>query len=583
MARIVRDTLFADQVQLFLTDTLSDRLHQPPLSFANTFSTEVSRAAEYAQPPLRIVVGNPPSSIHVASKAPRTKIATMMDDLRPPSDRRSGRNNTLQAINNESYRFLRWSAARVLESGHGLLALVLPEPLVRSISFSVARQWLLRHFQDVWILHLDADGRVGGVGNSLFEVLQGRCVLFAVLNPSQPTDRATEVQTEETTTRAITSVRYCDISEWPRTEKIAFLENSVELSRFDDITVSEPEFLFTPSNTYPHILWQQCWPLHRSEGNEGVFRFRCSAIKLAPTSLLFHTDRQQLIARSMGILSPIQANLARWKDDWFKGQWRPPRLDKLTDEVRSAVFKAASGSAGSIVDYSFRPFNQGYAIIDEDVFRALARAPGDGTRARPELLAAYEHGAVGIAVVPATEDVDEGMNRFVTFAWYLPDNDLAARGSARVYCDIYPSEDSNPETIAGNTSGDIAELFDWAADPSGAVLYYTYAVMNSDAYLDTFEGALYRSGNPEIPPRVPVVADIDLRRQIASLGHEIADYEISTTDAPEIEGLKIEWPEGVGEFRLGNERKHELCSSSGTVTLTGTEGERAMITGVPEG
>lgn len=583
MASIIHDTPFANRIQLFLTDTLSDRLHQPPLAVANTFSTEVSRAAEYTRPPLRIVVGNPPSSIHVASEAPRAKIATMMDDLRPPPQRRSGRNNTLQAINNESYRFLRWSAARVLESGHGLLALALPEPFIRSISFSTAREWLLKHFQDVWILHLDADGRAGGVDNSLFDVLQGRCVLFAVLDPNQPADVATDTQAERGRSCETTAVRYCNISEWPRADKVAFLKNAVDLNQFDDVTVSDPEFLFTPSNTYPYALWQKCWPLHRSGGNEGIFRFRCSAIKLAPTSLLFHTDRQQLIARSRGVLSHQRTNLATWIDDWFKGQRRPPRLNKLTDEVRSTVAAAASGSADSIIDYSFRPFNQGYAIVDKGVFSALARAPGDGTRARPELLAAYAHGAVGIAVVPATEDVDEGMNRFVTFARYLPDNDLAARGSARVYCNFYPSEGSDSSTIAGNTTIDIAKLFNWAADPNDAVLYYTYAVMNSDTYLDTFEGALYRSGNPEAPPRIPVVADREQRRHIADLGSAIAACEESSADVPEIEGLDIEWPDDVGEFRLDNEGKHKLCSSSRTVVLTGTEGERAVITGVPEG
>ena len=583
MAKVVRDTPFAKRVRLFLTDTLSDRLHQPPLPKKNAFSDEIALAAECTRAPLRIVIGNPPSSIHVASGAPRTNIITMMDDLRPPPEKRSGRNNTLQAIRNESYRFLRWSAERVLESGGGLVALVLPEPFIRSISFSTARAWLLEHFQHVWILGLDADGRAGGASNSLFDVLQGRCVLFAVLNPKQPADMVTDSEAAGDTPRECTEIRICDISGLPKADKIAFLKTAVDVDQFDVIEVHEPEFLFTPSNTYPKLLWQNCWPLHRSGSDEGIFQFHCSAIKLAPTSLLFHTDRGQLIARSRELSRCQQGNLDRLINQWFKGQRRPPRSEKFTEDVRSALSDAVSGSPVNIVNYSFRPFSEGYALIDPKVFRALGKTSGAGTRARPELLAAYDHGAVGIAVVPATEDVDEEMYRFVTFAWHLPDNDLAARGSARVYCDIYPSDGADPGTVTGNVADDIAKFFDWATNPARAVLYYTYAVMNSDAYLDTFEGALFRSGNPDAPPRVPVVVDIERRRELTDLGRMIAKYEMPTTDGPEIEGLDIEWPAEVEEFILENENKHSLCSSSGTVTLTGANGVRVVISNVPQG
>ena len=583
MARAIDGTPFENRVQLFLTDTLSDRLQDPHLSGTNAFSYEVVTAAEHARPPLRVVIGNPPSSIRVVSEAPRTNIANIMNDLLPPPNKRSGRNNTLQAISNESYRFLRWSAARVLESGYGLLALVLPEPFIRSISFSTAREWLLKHFQDVWILNLDADGRGGGTTSSLFNVLQGRCVLFAVLNPTQSADGVTEVEAEEDTDREVRLVHYCDISGLPKPDKVAFLKKAVDVQQFDRVPASEPEFLFTPSNTYPRRLWDNCWPLHRSGNHEGIFQFHCSAIKLAPTSLLFHTDRQQLMARGMAISPDQPTDLDRWKEDWFKGQRRPPRLAKLTDEVKLALHNALCRSTVSIVEYSFRPFNEGHAVLDEEVFRALASTDGGGTRARPELLAAYGHGAVGIAVVPATEDVDEEMSRFVTFAWHLPDNDLAARGSARVYCNIYPSEGAEHDSIAGNATADIAKFFNWAPDPHEAVLYYTYAIMNSDAYLDTFEGALYRSGNPDVPPRVPIVADIEERQKIADLGRRIAHQEATTTLAPEIEQLDIKWPDDVGEFRLDKEGKQNLYSSNGTIVLTGTEGETASITGVPEG
>ena len=169
--------------------------------------------------------------------------------------------------------------------------------------------------------------------------------------------------------------------------------------------------------------------------------------------------------------------------------------------------------------------------------------------------------------VPDPVDVAEGLNRFVTFAWHLPDNDLSARGSARIYCDRYPLEGSNPDTVAGNASTDSAESFSWADDPDRAVIYYTYAVMNSDAYLDTFEGALYRKGNPARPPRVPLVRELTSRRPTHYPGRgDCLVVNSFDTLVPNVESLSVEWPSDFAEFRL---KKFELRHSDSTIILIG--------------
>ena len=579
----VSGTQFENRIEVFLTDTLSDRLMSPPAHTAHAFAGELARAAHRATPPLRIVLGNPPSSIRVASEAPRLKITAMMNDLRPPASMRAGRSNRGQAINNESYRFLRWCAERVIESGHGVLALVLPEPFARSISFASARKWLLDRFQDIWILKFDHDARAGGDGDSLFRVRQGRTVLLAVLNPDWG-GFAVGRRTEDIPhNENVSDVKFLDISRRTRKQKIQFLKEDVSLDRFSVVSPRSPQFLFTPVNDYPELLWQKCWPLHRSSAEQGIFKSSCSGVKLAPTALLFHTDPLQLVARSSAIARSQRHGLSALVDQWFNGQQKPPRLCKLTSEVRTALGEAVTEPENNISRYSYRPFVDGFAIVDDGVFEALKSTPGNGTRPRPELRTAFERGAAGMALTPATVDVDDGLFRFVTFAWNLPDNDLVSRGSSRVYCDIYPEVATDPDTMSSNMTEDISILFGGVDHEHRAALYYVYAVMNCDAYLDTFEGALYRESDTATPPRVPIFADADLRRKIADMGRMIALCECVDFDVAEASNVRIEWPENTDEIVLTRFVRESSSPAGDALTLIGENSQRIRVTGIPDG
>ena len=65
---------------------------------------------------------------------------------------------------------------------------------------------------------------------------------------------------------------------------------------------------------------------------------------------------------------------------------------------------------------------------DPNVLSLLKNIGGGGTRYRPELFSAYNHvNTIGISFSPAPKDIGKSLHRFVSFAWFLPDNDLSKR------------------------------------------------------------------------------------------------------------------------------------------------------------
>jgi len=626
-------TAYAGRVRILLTDTLADNLLHTPVLGADGFSDELREAATLVQPPLRVVIGNPPSSIRPVGDSVRTVIERLLDDFRPPVKSLSDRQNIQKALNNEAFRFLRWCAQRVMDSGRGIVAVVLPGAFAHAASFKYARLWLAKHFHSIYVLELDEDARAGGATQSLFQVLQGRLVLLATLrgdasnaqanaitgsataadrsrtprresksgggvdlqtvNPALSSESAESHSTTVNvspsavlpTTVAATSgsntakVSWHSISALSIAEKNRYLAASPDLGSFDPVDIDKEPWLFTPVQSYPVSAWMQCWPLTKTRGHVGIFAQKCSGIKAAPTAVLFHTSDAILQRRCSELASGTRYTDVELIRKWFSGQMKPPRPEKLTPTVRAALGGVA-GNSDFRKPYLFRPFVRGRLVDSEPLWSALEASPGGGTRSRPEVRSAFAQGAVGIAVAPSPKDVGQTLTRFAAFAWDLPDNDVAARGNAMVYCDMYPTTSAKDRSSAlrSNLTSAIEKYFLFATNPSRYALFYTYAVMSCTAYLEAFEGALYVSADPDSPPRVPIAVDEAARRRLCDLGEKIAACEDFTVVVAPLPTLTACWTTGVTEIDY---RDFSFEEESQTLTLEGEGRVTIVIRGVP--
>ena len=509
-----KNFLNKDAPNIYLTDSLSDNLVRLPRVKNNPFIQEVEDASRETRPPLRVIIGNPPSTFETPLNAKRDNITAKLEDFRPPVGARSGRQNIQKALSNEAWAFLRWSAEKIIESREGIIALVLPGAFTSHISFEYARSWLLAEFDQIYVLELDEDGRRNITTKSLFNVLQGRIVLIAVLESSKSGRKKVNAQ-----------IYYHDISEASLEDKKKFLIGLPSISDFDQLKNGNSVTAFTPTKAFDENLWGLSWPLLSIGQTQGIFDSKCSAIKLAPSSVMFHVDSTILRRRGTDLKRYQQRSnlvIADYIERWYKGQRKPPRSDKFSAGVVNEVVKASSSSS-SIRKYTYRPFVDGYVLYDEDLFKELGDSPGGGTRSRPEVRRAFEAGAIGFSVAPAPEDIGSELHRFASFTWQLPDNDLAARGNGMVYASLRATPtDTGGYKVSENINNTIKGLF---TNHNEDYIFYIYAILSSNSYQGAFYGKLFSSSNPGDPIRIPILAQQADRDAITLLGRELAEFE----------------------------------------------------------
>jgi hypothetical protein len=201
---------------------------------------------------------------------------------------------------------------------------------------------------------------------------------------------------------------------------------------------------------------------------------------------------------------------------------------------------------------------------------------GGGTRRRPEIGKAYaDDRTLGFALSHSPKDQKDSLKPFASFCWYYPDNDLCRRGNSFIYLNQYPTG-RNTTTLSGNVNDRLnrrlaAILNISDIDLATEVVFYTFAVLCSQVYLDEFEGALFTVNRSDMRPRIPMVNDVEVFRRLANLGRRVAelekrdyspqnpagyDYESIKSQVPR--DFKLSWTRAIQPFDEDNE----------TVTLT---------------
>ena len=523
-----------EKTSVILTNTLSDALENTGASeegenaATRIIIKEHNRAREISQPPLMLIIGNPPSS-----DSPRkgnakhfTIIDKLIDDFRPPIKDRHSRQNIQKQTQNEFMLFLRWACRKLeVDSGVSVLCFVLPNSFLDRPSYTAARQWLLDHFNGLWVLEIDADLRSGVQGENLFNTRQGRCLLVGIRKSGQSKKTAPDVE-------------FATIADLSKFEKIAYLVDTAPdrkiLAQYENVRVKGPDFSFRAPGHWDKSLYDVYWPLcprdtHPEEGELFVFARHCSGLKLAPSNLLVHTNKPVLIRRSKDIASSSK-DYETLKHQWFSGQQRPPGKNKLTETVRSAM-DAATSDLSSVHDYSYRPFLQMYALLTPEVLYALSKTPGGGTRARPEVLSAFKkRQVVGLAVAPSPKALSGELTQFASFCWGVPDNDLSRRGNAHIFCNFFPDYKDKTGSWTGeplpNVHPDLIKALglkntkEMLAET--AVIFYCYAILCSEWYLSQFNSVLF---SVHTWPRVPFPKETAQFRLLVELGRELAGLE----------------------------------------------------------
>ncbi len=521
------------KASIILANTLSNCLLGEKANSASIEGRELIRANELSSKPIKLIIGNPPcsDSSRNASSDDFSRISEMMDDFRPPIERRHNRQNIQKQINNPFMQFLRWSCKKLLDSEcHSALAFVVPLSFLEAESYKYARKYLIEHFSHIWAIAIDADARSGIRGDSLFYTMQGRAIILLTRKYGENTH--------------INEINYIDMSRGRRTEKISALETDIQsiIESFETFPVSDVMYSFLPVKPFNREMYARFWPISNDSG-KAVFLNQCSGSKMAPTALLTHVKRSMLKRRSREIAIGGVLKAQEWIG----------RQDKTVVSLKIAAFQNALNTCANrqqldtvlednIRQCSFRPFVNSNALLWSTVFEYQAGVGGGGTRIRPEIKAIYEHeDTIGFSLAHAPKDLDESLGQFASFCWYFPDNDLSRRGNGHIYLNQYI-----PNTRTNEIVNNIHRtLLDHIISLTGMnesecarkMVFYAYAIFCSQVYLDEFYGALYVVNQSESRARIPIVASSDAFFLLSTLGEKIANLEKKNVTIENVLGL----------------------------------------------
>lgn len=539
-------------IKILLANTLSDCVLGEPANIDTVEGYELNRACEITSRPITLVIGNPPSSDSAKANSGEdfTRILSLMDDFRPPVENRHGRQNTQKQIKNPHLQFLRWGCKKLHSSpNHSVLAFMVPSTFLEAESYKYARKYITEHFSNAWIVSVDADARAGIRSDSLFNTQQGRAILIATR--------------QHGSVAGFNRYMYSDISHFSRSEKISWLEQPAEiaLESFSEQMVDKSNYGICPSLpfNFDQETYVSFWAISGDSEFDTIFKQHCSGIKLAPTSIFTHIKAPMLKRRSKDI---AKRGVIAAKE-WLGNQDKPPQameVNFFAEELASYGTPEAIDALleENITDYAFRPFLSMKAFLWQDLLKKFSHVGGRGTRRRPEIYAAYNSkNTVGFALSHSPKDQKSLLRQFASFCWYYPDNDLCRRGNSYIYLNQYPLKRGRNAAI-GNNINDylsviVAKLLGKSPKAvSSDIVFYVYAVLCSQVYLDEFEGALYTTNRSDLRPRIPFVDNPDIFSRLCALGKNVAnlekrDYTPSNRFGFDYESIKSSIPAG---FRL---------------------------------
>lgn len=519
MASITNSNKSKSKIKVLLTNTLSDGLLELPTGKTHSFwQQEENKAHNLSCPPINLVIGNPPSSDSKFTESNEgQKIIELLEDFRPPKEDRKSRQNTQKQLTNEFVKFLRWSLHKTLESDTSAFSLILPSTFAEHPSYMYARKFIADNFEQIWVLEFDADQRAESKGQNLFETLQGRLVIIGLNSKG--------INTKQT-------LKYKNISDLTKEEKLNYImSENIDLIDWDDVSLDKENYSFKSSNENSNSRYLKFWPLTAKDNKNGIYERHCSSVKLAPTHLLVHADAGQLKRRTR-FISKSENSYKEIISDWYKGQSKPPSEAKITPTIKDCLAKTLKGQF--IVNYSYRPFIEANVIFEPILLQELAKLGGGGTRARPEVIEVFNNkDTIAFAVSPAPKDISNTLEKFSSFCWFLPDNDLTTRGNAHVFSNYFPAhkkqskakwdKDCKPnfnsalidslQTLWRYSEGDIYKLLP----------FYVYAVLSSDTYLTTFHDFLYSVAGSY--PRIPITTNKAYFVRLAKQGKALAEIE----------------------------------------------------------
>ena len=523
-----------ERIGVYLTNTLDEAHPESPMPLFTQYVADESNAADEVKlhRPVLVVMGNPPYSGHSANRG------EWMDDLMRgkvdgvasyyEADGAPLGEKNPKWLKNDYVKFLCFGQWRIARNGEGILAFITDHGFLDNPTFRGMRQSLLNTFSEIYVLDLHGGSKKkertpeGGADQNVFDIQQGVSIGIFVKRKGA---------------KGPAIVRHADL--WGlRPAKYEWLQaHSMLTTDWKSVAPQSPFYLLKPQNTERIASYQMGWKL----------------TDIFPVNVLgFQTHRDHFaVGFDHAVMEERIEDLRNenLSDDVIreKHSLRDNRDWQLAKA--RVLLKADRDWHSKIINCQYRPFDLrpcyfSGAVMDYPRRELLEHVAG---RENLCLLSSRQQATVGfrhvwVSAVAPESCVVSSTTREQNYAFPLylypgKSNRGLLLGDAPWPSDTARDDrlpNLNPKFVAGLSSALGLQFVavpneDSLASEFGPedVLGYIYAILHCPAYRIFFAEYLRMDF-----PRIPVISDVAIFRQLASIGNELVSLHVLRASPP---------------------------------------------------
>jgi len=521
---------------IYLTNSLEEAVFQIEVApFARYISEEGNAAAEIKkEKPIMVVLGNPPYSVSSANKG--EWITALIDDYKKGLDEKK------ISLDDDYIKFIRFSQWRIERTGQGVIGLISNNSYLAGLTHRRMRQSLLETFDEIYILNLHGDARIGEISpdgspdENVFDIMQGVAIVLLIKDGTKKGKYGT--------------VFYNDLFGKRGQKYEALFSADVQNTGWRKLKPAEPHFFLITKGFEGLAEYTKGWKVTEA------FLVHGNGIKTDRDSLCFDFEKKSLDER-------VRRFFRDDYDEAFRERYRLYPSSSYDVEARR---DACTFSEDNVQQSLYRPFDQRWLYYQVGfTSRSAGKVMRHMQQQNMALLACRQQASIGFKHVFCSNGLTECCavslkTREITsvFPLYLYTIPAATEGTLLATEEVRREPNLSPKFITSvkqklslnfvpDGKGDLKKTF----GPED-ILHYAYAVFHSPTYRERYAEFLKIDF-----PRLPLTSDRVLFKALTEKGEELVALHLMESPVLNqlITGFPVAGSNEVGRVRYTEPRQ----------------------------
>lgn len=527
---------------IVLTDTFESTEQEDTLD-DSFFGTNDERLKRQQEVPITAIIGNPPYSKIKSTANDFTSIQNYpkLDDSIKNTYAKETDATLKNSLQDSYIRALRWSTDRLAENG--VIGFITNNGYIDSPSLNGVRRVLHQEFNYIYVI--DLKGAVRGLspeavkrqGKNIFDIMTGVAIVLLIKDGSN-----------------IHAIRYHDIGDnQSKNEKLDILaQHTLNDIEFKDIAMDENgDWINQRDKRYDRYI-------SLNDSSEGIFVNKLVGFNTNRDFWAFNFSRKSVANNIERMISNYNSEIKRL-ENISDGKKRLSKLNSSEDYIswsrglKNKFIKSEKITMNkeSIVLTQAKPFTKKYVYYD----RNLVEMPGKFDKLLdPNGLILYTPGPGGAK----------------TFSVLIARGPVNLQGFGFASkTQTYPFKIKSTGFISESNYNLTSNSENHFKLSDEELIYYVYAVLNSNEYKSKYEDELYKT-----IPRIPKVKE---KEKYVEIGKKLSDLHLNYEDVPAYDGVSIVFKSDNPSFRV-KKMKHPKRGQLDTIIFN----EDIVITDIPE-